>query len=444
MHPSRRRGLYGATLAAGACLATLVTAATANASGARMGARESGPQTTLSIQVQTGQNPLIDCYIKLFKSENPGVSVTTSEVATLAKNGTNLEVVTSSNPPDVGIIPTNSPVYSRMIAAHELTPLSSVWKIDNLQRAYGQNASLQESRGVPQVVSIDDSYYALIYYNEAIFKKLGIAPPANHRFASLGQLINDAQKVEKAGYDGIALPGESGYEASWMIDAFMNTSTLPAQYANFNTSWQSGSSIDVSYTSPQFVKALSAIMELGKANVFEPGYLGVTQAPEAEALFLDKKAAMLVDGSWEAIDVKGFPYSWALLPPVPGSHAQNKMTEYAGDTYGIPIGAKNKAMAMKFLELIETPKGQGCNLQTGALPGINTMPAADFSRLPLADQQMLAFAKKYGAQVGWTSGVPGNIGQTFTDPLVQAMLGGKLTPLEVAEKVKANFVKSRS
>jgi ABC-type glycerol-3-phosphate transport system substrate-binding protein len=393
----------------------------------------------LSVQIQVTQNNLVDCYIQAYKKTNPNVNVTTSVVGVLAKGGTNLQVLTGSNPPDVGFVPNNSAVYARMLAGHDLYPLTSVWKADNLAKAYGPSAGLDEQNGVPYIVSEDSLYYGVIYYNLKDFAKAGVKPPANHRFSSIAQMSADVKKLAAAGFEGVAAAGDSGYELGWMIDNFMDTSTTPKQYVNYLTSWNPGVPMTYRYTSAPYENALQAIEDMGKANDFEPGYLGVTTGAEAEALFTAGEAAMRLDGDWFAASIKGFPYSWALLPPVPGSSEPNVLSQAAADDYGIPVGAKDKTNAENFLEVLSSPAGQMCNFKNGILPGI-PMPSKDFSALPVAVQQMAAFASKYGAQTGWTSGLPGNLAQTFADPLVVEMLGGQLTVAQVAQKVQSNIL----
>jgi ABC-type glycerol-3-phosphate transport system substrate-binding protein len=422
-----------------ACSSSGTTASTGTGTGSGTG---TGNQT-LSVQIQVTQNALIDCYIQAFKKQNPGVSVSTTIVGTLAKNSTNLQVLTGHNPPDVGFIPNNSVVYPEMLAAHELEPLQPVYTTDNLTSAYGaNNAALLGQNGVPYLVSIDSLYYGVVYYNNAVLAKAGVTPPADHRFDSEAQLIADTQKLAAAGYDGISIAGESGYEATWMVDNFMNTSTTPAQYANYLSSWEKGVPMTYPYTSAPFEQALSAISDLGTHKVFEPGYLGVTTGADAEALFTGGKAGMLLDGDWEAASLKSMSVGWALLPPVPGSAEQNKLSLAAADDYGIPTGAANKALAEKFLDVVGSPQGQMCNFQAGILPGI-PMPASDYSNLPVPVQQMVSFAKANGAQTGWSSGLPGNLAQTYADPFVQEMLNGQLTPAGLAAKVQSNILKSK-
>lgn len=445
--PVRRRRAPRATggrMLAGLLATTAVVAVACGGSGA------SGTGgKTLTVQEQTATGTQIGCYIKLFKKQNPGITVTTTSVSQTAKTGSNLEVLTSASPPDLGMIPSNTQVYSQMVAAHDLVALNSVWAKGKLDAAYGANeAASLKSNGVPYVVSIDDTFYNVLYYDIPLFARLHITPPASHRLTSLSELAAIVKKLHGAGYQGIAIGGASGYQASWMLDSYLNTATTPAQYANLLASWQSSVPVKLSYTQSPFVTALQAIQTMGKDGDFESGYLGISQVPQDEALFVQGKAGMLLDGDYTVAVLKAdgikFSYGWMLLPPVPGSTEQNKLSLYTGDTYGIPVNAPDKPLAEKFLETVMSPQGQMCNLSTGSLPGVNTMPGSDYASLGPIVQQELADAKANGAQIGWTSGVPGGLGQQFTDPLVQSMLNGQLTPQQIAAKVQAELATFRA
>jgi len=406
---------------------------------------------TLTVQIQTGQQPEIDTFIKLFKKQYPHVTVKTTEVSQTAKTGSNLTVLTSSGAPDVGIIPTNTVVYSRMLAAHDLVPLTNVWKADNLSKVYGKSiVSSLLVKGVPYLVSFDQTYYDIVYYNIPLFKKLGIAAPADHRIPSMADLLKITHRLQSAGYDGLTIGGSSGYQASWMVDSYLNTAATPAQYANYLASWQPSVPVKVSYDAPgsPFVRALKAIDTMGKAKVFEPGYLGISQVPQSEALFVEGRAGMLLDGDYTVATLKqdkiSFPYGWMVLPPVSGSTEKNVISLYTGDAYGVPKDAPNPTLGEDFLKVVMSEQGQATDPTNGSLPATSNVPASAFAALGPIVQSQIAFVKQYGGQIGWTSGVPGGFGQQFTDPLVQAMLGGSKSPEQVAAKVQAQLQAFRS
>jgi raffinose/stachyose/melibiose transport system substrate-binding protein len=338
-----------------------------------------------------------------------------------------------------------------MLSGADLEPLTSVWKADSLSKWYSPSVvSSLLVKGVPYDLSFDATYYDIVYYNIPLFQKLGIAVPTNHRIPSLSDLNSMVAKLAKAGYDGLSIGGDSGYQASWMLDSYLNTAATPAQYGNYLTSWQPTVKVTTSFDAPNspFVQALKAIQTMGKANDFEPGYLGITQVPESEALFVAGRAGMLLDGDYSVAVLKSdnvpFKYGWMLLPPVAGSMAQNVPSLYTGDAMGVPTHASDPALGVDFLQVVMSQAAQETNVSNGSLPVTSNVPSSYFAKLGPIVQSEVAFANKYGAEIGWTSGAPGGFAQQFTDPLVQAMLGGSLTPVQVGQKVEAQLGLFRS
>lgn len=395
----------------------------------------------LTVQVQTDAGPQFANFIKIFKEQNPGVTVQTLSVSQTAKTGSNLAALTSSDAPDVAIVPTNTQVFSRLTEAKGLVSLSSIWKADNLDNNSPPGVLAADSLGgTPYVVSYDTSLYNILYYNVDLFKKLHIAAPADHRIPSMAALDSMVSTLRAHGYQGIGIGPADQYQSSWMIDSFMNTSTTPAQYTNYLSSWQKSTPVTYPYTSAPFTKALDAIQSLGQANVFANGYLADTVA-QAEAQFVQQRVGMLLDGQWSVATLKGdglkFPIDWMLLPPVPGSQEKNRISLYTGDALGIPVRAPNQALAKKFLQVVMSVKGQESNLATGHIPAITSgVPASQYAMLGPVVQSEIADTKLNGDQIGWTSGVPGGLGQQFTDPKVQAMLNHQTTPAQIGPQVQ--------
>jgi raffinose/stachyose/melibiose transport system substrate-binding protein len=441
------RRLAGVGLAVLVAVCAVVGCSSSKGGGATSSSSNSaGASGSITVQVQTGGEKEFANFIQVFNKQYPNVKVNTVSVSQEAKLGPNLQVLSSSNPPDVGIVPTNTQVYTRLMQAHQLLPLTDVWKADNLDTAYGGIAGTLKSAGTPYVVNYHQVFYCVVYYSKDAFQKAGIAAPANHRIASVPDLIDMATKLRANRYQGLAYGAADNYETAWQIDAFLQTSADPGQLANYLSSWQSSVPVQDNYTDAPFTNALGAIQSLAKNKVYQDGYLGQKVAP-AEALFVQKKVGMLLDGSWSPSALKdqglNFDIDWALLPTLDPSR-QNKLTSYNGDTLAIPTKAKHAALAKLFLESIVSPEGQATVIKTGNLPSVNTVPATAYSDLPPIVQDELADAKANGSLVGWTSAVPGGLGQQFTDPIAQEMLQGKLTAPAVAAKVQDQLQKTRT
>jgi raffinose/stachyose/melibiose transport system substrate-binding protein len=441
MHNATRRLSLIAAVAV-ASTAALVLA------GCSSGGSSGATSKSITVQVQTGQAAEIAAFIKVFEKQHPGDTVKTVSVSQTAKTGSNLQVLTSSNAPDVAIVPTNTQVFSRLTTGKQLLSLSDVWSQAKLQSRYGDSlANSLKTSGTPYVVSFDSTIYNVVYYNEAMFKKAGIAVPADHRIASLSDLQSMVTKLKAIGKQGLSVGPSDGFQSSWMIDAFLPTTTTPGQLQNYLTNWESNKiAITAKYTDAPFVNALTQIQSMGKSGVFQTGFLGQSVA-QSESNFVQQSAGMLLDGSYSPAVLKkdgvAFDYDWLLLPPVDPS-AKTQVSLYNGDAYAIPARAKNPTLAKEFLESIMSVQAQSLLPGQGSLPSVNDVPQSAFKDSAVQVQSLLADEAKNGGQPGWTSVVPGGLGQQLVDPKVQEMLNGNGTAAAIGAAVQSELLSVRS
>jgi len=411
----------------------------------------SGGKNTITVQQQAGDNnvAMMKSAAKLFEAAHPGVTVKIQVITVQTKNTTNANVLSGSNPPDVGVVPTNSAAYSQLVKARKLLPLEDVWSAGSLKSRYGSAiaSALTAPDGKHYVVSIDSVYYSLVYYNKSLFKKAGITPPADHRIESADQLYSMVNALKKTGKQGLGLGGKSGYAASWMLDALLPTSATRDQLDNYLGSWQSSVKQTATYTDPAFVNAVKQLQDYNRHGIYQPGFVGA-DTPAAEAAFQNGTLGMTIDGSWQAAafrKVMKDDFGWLLLPPVDPS-AKTQVTAFAGDGLGIPVGARNKELAKKFLEFFMTEKNLAASVVKagGNLAPVGDMPDSAYAGLDPLVKEMLADVKANGAQSGWTSTVPGTLGQGFFDPLIQSMYAGQATPEAICEKLETQLARTRS
>ena len=416
----------------------MVAAASVLLAACSAGSTSAGSKT-LTVQVQGGSEKEFAAFIKVFKEQNPGITVKTTSVSQQAKTGTNLEVLTSSSAPDVATIPTNTQVYTEMVKAKQLLPLNDVWKLANLGEHYSPVlVSALKTNNTPYVVSYDSTFYNIVYYNKKLFKSLGIAEPTNHRFSSLSALESTVSKLKAAGKQGLAIGPADNYQSTWLLDALLPTSANKSEMQNYLSSWQASTPVTAKYTAPPFTNALTQIKAMGAAGLFQDGFLG-QKVSQAESLFLQGSAGMILDGNYSTTVFKSggisFDYGWALLPPV-NSRSKSQIAQYNGNTLAIPLKAKNPDLAKKFLESVMSVEGQSTVPGVGSLPAANDVPASALSVFPTPVLEQLADAKSNGGQPGWTAIVPGGLGQQLVDPLVQEMFNGKETPGQIGAAVQ--------
>ncbi|HTJ71813.1 MAG TPA: extracellular solute-binding protein [Actinospica sp.] len=413
-------------------------------------AGSSGGVTTITVQQQAGDANVatIQSAVKLFEAANPDIKVNIQIITVDTKNTTNANVLSSANPPDVGVVPTNSPSYSQLVKNHKLLSLQSVWSAEDLKSRYGSAlaSALTAPDGNNYVVSVDSVYYSIAYYNPKLFQQAGISVPADHRITSANQLYSMVGALKKIGKQGLGLGGKSGYAASWMLDALLPTSASTAQVNNYLTSWQSAVPETAKYTDPAFTNAVQQLSDFNAHGVYQDGFLAA-DTPAVEAAFESGDLGMTIDGSWEAASfrkVMGDNLGWLLLPPV-NATAKTQITAFAGDGMGIPANAKHPAQAEKFLEFYMSEQNMAASvIKAGGNLAPVFMPSSAYSGLDPLVQQMLADGKANGVQSGWTSTVPGTLGQSFFDPLIQSMYAGQASVAGISAKLQAQLATTRA
>jgi raffinose/stachyose/melibiose transport system substrate-binding protein len=229
-----------------------------------------------------------------------------------------------------------------------------------------------------------------------------------------------------------------------MLDALLPTSATTEQLQNYLTSWQSAVPETAKYTDPAFVDAVNQLQAYQKNGVYQSGFLAA-DTPAVEALFQKGDIGMMIDGSWMTATFRKSmkDVGWLLLPPVGTTKTQ--VTAFAGDGLGIPVAAKHQAEAKKFLEFFMSEQNMAASvIKAGGNLAPVTMPDSAYSALDPMVQEMLADVKANGAQSGWTSTVPGTLGQAFFDPLIQAMYAGQSSPADICGKLEDQLAKTRA
>jgi raffinose/stachyose/melibiose transport system substrate-binding protein len=265
-----------------------------------------------------------------------------------------------------------------------------------------------------------------------------VTVPSNHQIANNEDLYSAVSKLKTAGYDGLAVGGNSGYQLGWLVDAQLQANAPAASLQDFLTSWQSGNKQTVQYTSPDFTDSLAQLSDWNKHGVFPKGFVAAS-GDQAQAQFTSGSAAMMIGGNWipSLLKTQKFEYDWLLLPGANGTPTVPSL--YAGDTLGIPTSSKNQGLAKEFLEIYESDDVQKyAASKVGSLPAVSTVKAADVPGLGPIVQDIVDYAaKKVG--IGWTSTLPGSLGQAFVDAEAQKVLGGQVTAEQAGKDQQKQF-----
>ncbi|HKU11118.1 MAG TPA: extracellular solute-binding protein [Sinomonas sp.] len=154
--------------------------------------------------------------------------------------------------------------------ADDVLPAAS----STITSVYGQMVSL------PYQYNIEG-----IWYNKAIFSKLGISEPT-----TFDELMADAAKIKAAGMTPFAVDGADAWPITRLIGMYIFRSLGP----NAMKDIQDGKA---KLTDAKYVEAAQKVQDMAKQGYFGSGFIS-TNAAAANNEFLSGKAAMKYDGSW--------------------------------------------------------------------------------------------------------------------------------------------------
>lgn len=390
-----------------------------------------------------------------FEEKYPNVTVQLEGITNEAKGGPNLQVLTSSDAPDIALVPLNSNVYTQMLAANQLVALNDIFEEDNYPERLGPPAAaLLQADGNYYAGPNTVAYYNILWTNPDALAAAGVEIPENKVFESPEALIEAGQACSAAGYAGVAIGGSTNYQASWMFDAALPTAVPEADFSNYLQSWRPSVDVTADYTAPGVVEALDVLGRYAAEGLYQDGYLG-QDAPAAEALFTSGGSCMLLSGSWlpggtfadaQASGEMTFEPGFAVLPPVSDAGAPARLTPYYGNAYGIPVNASNVEWGKKLLQYYLSDEGQrlGAVEVGGFLPAVTTVDVNDSESFPQLVKDIVAYVEQNGSNSGWTSEVPGAFGQIFLNPLIQQLQEQRITPEEIADLQQAELENVRA
>ncbi|MCP1428169.1 raffinose/stachyose/melibiose transport system substrate-binding protein [Microbacterium foliorum] len=423
-------------VAVGALIGTSSLVLAGCAGGSDEGSTSGG---TLTVQVQSVQQPAFEYAAGIFEDENPGVKVEFQTVTEQQKSTTNSQIMASSNAPDIGLVPVNAQPYFDLVKADALEPLDDLWADADLEARYGDViASSLKWNDTPYLALFDTTFYNVVYYNKDAFAEAGVAAPENHQIASNEDLYDIVSKLEDAGYDGVAAGGAAGYQLGWLLDAQLQANA-PEALEDYLVSWQPGAQPTMSYEDPEFTDSLAQIGEWNEKGVFQEGMAGAA-GDQAQAAFTAGDAAMLLGGSWipSILGDVDFEYDWLLLPGAGDEPTLPSL--FAGDTLAIPKTSKNIDLAKKFLAIYSSDDVQTYAAENvGSLPAVNTVAASDLPGLGPVVQSVVEFTTTVGFGLGWTSTLPGSLGGSFIDPQIQQLVSGQTTAEQIGQAEQSAF-----
>ncbi len=289
------------------------------------------------------------------------------------------------------------------------------------------------------VYSYNGKYYGVpydmgavgIWYNKAIFKKLGLSP-----FKTWADLIDGVKKIKAAGIIPIALgEGDKWPGHFWWVYLAVRIGGKDA----FDKAY----SRKGSFADPPFIQAGEKLKELTDLQPFQSGFLGASYNDEA-TLVGNGKAAMELMGQWapyvEASTTPnkkglGDDLGWMPFPSVEGG--AGAPNDIMGGGNGYVIGKKAPPEAIDFLKYITSVDNEKTLIDVfGIIPTVKGAESAIKDPNTLQIVNAVNNAGYY--QLYYDQYLPPAVGETVKDA-VQSLFAGKTDPKATAEMVEKSM-----
>jgi raffinose/stachyose/melibiose transport system substrate-binding protein len=273
---------------------------------------------------------------------------------------------------------------------------------------------------------------SMFFYNQTLFHKLGLTAPQTFQ-----QLVHDAQVIKaRTNVQPLIEGGSDTWEwPMWYMATYAQTSgnKSVADTEDFLEG-------KLQFTSPASVQALSDIAAFSKDGLLAQSSLG-TDENGAVAAFLQGKAAMMFDGSWDLETYRaGNPkftigtFLFPLVTGAPGVVSQSNGSPSEGLAIPSFIPKADIPMASQFLEFL-TSSGEANKIFGTLDPVVPTIDGVTGASDPLASQ-MQSYLPRTNGWLDWIW--PTDV-VNYVETAIEGVLFGGKTPEQAAQSVQGEL-----
>jgi raffinose/stachyose/melibiose transport system substrate-binding protein len=381
------------------------------------------------------ENSFLDRMAVAFEDANPGVNVTVvQQGGDISSNSAQFQAaMIAGTGPDIRVQYAGGPTISFGEFFIDLEPLLSEETLNSLA---GFNVNREGYFPDGRILGMPYGAGNLftIFQNHAILEEAGLDPENTPK--TWEELLENGQRVvDNTEAFGFSVANLEGYVGAWFITALvggeLGETVFTEMYAG-----------EIPVDHPAMVKAYQAFADWGASGLANPdaGQLGGGGAP----LFLDNGAAYYLVGSWENnLMLEGFGedgVSSFFIPMLEG--APYPLMGAGGPEIALSIteSAKNKELAVQFLEFLAVPTNQDLFVEIYQTQGSNH-PDGDPSKIqnPLLREQFEQLAASTdGVTFAFDSVMP----QATIDLFYRvnaAVYLGTLSPEDAVAQLKASY-----
>ncbi|MGI5423843.1 extracellular solute-binding protein [Streptomyces sp. CA-179760] len=386
----------------------------------------SGGSKTLTLASQDQGS--IDAVVKAFEKTNPDVKVRYTVTGTDQYQQQIRTQLSSGTAPDVmSVWPGNGNAAATQVLAKPgyLLDLSDQPWVAKLP---GAVRDMTEYEGKSYTALFGLNGIGAIYNNQAM-EKAGLTPPDTWT-----DLLAFCRAAKAKGTPAFALGIQDGW-VDQMVQYAQVATTVYSGDRDFDKKMQAG---QATFAKSPWTTALDKYLTMEKTGCFQKKPLG-TSYEASQQLAATGKTLGIVQGNWVVTLLKEKnPKATFTLKALPATDnpSETLMPAAAGAGYAINAKAKNKELALKFVNFVMSPDGMNTFVKKqGSLP---TLPDTGYAADPsLAEVTKFVEADRtvpFMDQL-WPSA---KVGQTLVSGL-QEVFSGQATPGKLLDEMDADY-----
>ena len=345
---------------------TSVAVLAACSGGTKAGGSGGGSKTLTLASVDQGS---VEDVVKAFEKANPGVKVRyTTSGADQYQQQIRTQLSSGTAPDVMSVWPGNgNPAATHVLA-----------KPGYLRDLSDQPWAAKMPDAIKTVAQYEGKTYNAIFgqngigavYSQQAMAKAGLTPPETWT-----DLLAFCKAAAAKGTPAFALGNQDNWVTQLVLYALVAT-TVYGPDRDFDQKMQAG---QATFAQSQWTTALDKYLTMEKTGCFQKNPLG-TNYEASQALAATGKSLGIIQGNWVIALLKGKnPQGTFTLRALPAtdSPSQTLSPAAAGAGYGVNAKAKNKDLALKFVNFVMSPEGM--NLFVKKQGGLPSLPDTGYS-----------------------------------------------------------------
>ncbi|MER5180965.1 extracellular solute-binding protein [Streptomyces sp. NPDC002896] len=415
-----------ALVAAATSVAVLAACSGGTKAGSGGGSGGSGGSKTLTLaSVDQGS---IEDVVKAFEKANPGVKVRyTTSGADQYQQQIRTQLSSGTAPDVMSVWPGNGNPGATYVLA----------KPGYLLDLSDQPWAAKLPDAIKTVAQYEGKTYNAIFgqngigavYNQQAMAKAGLTPPDTWT-----ELLAFCRAAKAKGTPAFALGNQDNWVTQLVLYALVAT-TVYGDDRDFDKKMQAG---QATFAKSPWTTALDKYLTMEKTGCFQKNPLG-TNYEASQQLAATGKTLGIVQGNWViALLKQKNPKATFTLKALPATDTPSEtiIPAAAGAGYGVNAKAKNKELALKFVNFVMSPEGM--NMFVKKQGGLPSLPDTGFA----ADPSLAELSKfiKTDRTVPFMDQLWPNakVQQTMLSGL-QEIFSGQSTPEKVLDEMDADY-----